>query len=315
MKYFIGLAIVVFSSCSIAKQVSFNRTLVDGQYHFEYQWLDHTDTQYEMAFALDAKQINNSFRHFKALSPSLIKSNSIRAIQQEIAKYDPRKGRISLVEQPNGVEFKLSSTNRDWLNKTSKELDGMYDKFAQEYIRSQYYTNFTYFGYRTASTNYYRPDHARFAEESIEMLKPIAEEIKRILPRVTARGVAQFILSWLQTIPYSEIESRTESNGAGFLPPPRLLTFNKGDCDSKVTLMASLMKLIFPRIRVAIVYIPQHALIGFNVSTLNDDEKLEYDNSTFVLSEPVGPGLLPFAEVSERSQRYIDSGNYSIEVF
>ena len=160
----------------------------------------------------------------------------------------------------------------------------------------------------------YKPDHLRFAKESAEPLKPVLDEIRKKMPRANARGVAVFLLSWLQTIPYDTMESRAESNGAGFVPPLRLIANNKGDCDSKVTLMASIMKAMFPRLKIALIYIPGHALIGMNVSHLTEDEKLEIDGLDYTLAEPVGPGLLPFAQISEQSKRYISSGYYQVEL-
>lgn len=74
------------------------------------------------------------------------------------------------------------------------------------------------------------------------------------------------------------------------------------------------MKAMFPRLRIALVFIPGHALIGMNVSHLADDEKLEIDGLDYTLSEPVGPGLLPFATISDRSKRYVSSGNYLVEL-
>lgn len=296
------------------KQLWFDKSIVEDKYLFEYRWQDQNNNVYDMSFKLDLFDVNNRFRRFKSLSPERIKAESIRGLKQHISSLDPKKGRVRLIERPNGVEYSLSSTDQNWLTDTSQQLDGLYETLAKQYIKDEYYTEFKYFGYNS-NTNYYRPDHARFATESIDVLMPIVDAIKEQLPRVTARGFAQYLLTWLQTIPYDEIESRTDSNGAGFLPPTRLLTQNIGDCDSKVTLMASLMKAVFPRIKVVIVYIPQHALVGFNLSHLDSDEILEADNTKFILSEPVGPGLLPFAQISERSQRYIDSGNYSVEVF
>lgn len=296
-----------------ATQLSFDKKLVNGKYQFDYKWTDEKDKTQEFSFALDTKNVNGDYRHFKALRPSLLHMFQVRKLKQAASKLDPKKGSVTILPRVNRVEFQIRSTEQSWIDEQSRSLQEIYEASLLDYLQQEYYNEFPGF-HQVANTKIYKPDHIRFATESKKSLTPLIEAIRAKLPRANARGVAVFLLSWLQSIPYDTMESRAVSNGAGFVPPIRLIANNKGDCDSKVTLMASIMKAMFPRLRIAIIYIPGHALIGMNVSHLEEDEKLEIDGLDYTLAEPVGPALLPFAQVSEQSLKYIASGNYQIEL-
>ncbi len=307
------LTVLLMSSHLSAKQLKFDKQLVDDKYQFNYEWLDDSGKEQMLEFALSTESVNGHYRHFKALRPSLLQMYSVRKLKQAAAKLDPKKGSVTIHSRVNRVEFEISSREQEWITEQSIELSELYESSLREYLKQEYYTEFPGF-HNFSDTKIYKPDHIRFAQESAKALMPITEKIKEKMPKATARGIAVYLLSWLQTIPYDTMESRATSNGSGYVPPVRLLANNKGDCDSKVTLMASIMKAMFPRLRVAIIYIPGHALIGMNVSHLAEDEKLDIDGLDYTLAEPVGPALLPFAEISEQSKRYLASGNYRVEL-
>lgn len=309
------LSIIALVTCFNvgAQQLLFDKTLVSDKYQFDYRWVDDKDNNRSFSFSLNAKNVNNDYRHFKALRPSLLHMFQVRKLKQAASQIDPKKGNVTILPRVNRVEFQIRSTDQTWIDQQSKSLQNIYETSLLDYLHQEYYTEFSGF-HQVANTKIYKPDHIRFAKESRTALSPIIEAIRAKHPRANARGVAVFLLSWLQSIPYDTMESRAVSNGAGFVPPVRLISNNKGDCDSKVTLMASIMKAMFPRLRIAIIYVPGHALIGMNVSHLEEDEKLEIDGLDYTLAEPVGPALMPFAQISDQSSKYIASGNYQIEL-
>lgn len=311
--FYLSALTLALSFGAAAEQLSFKKKLVKDKYLFSYKWKNEKDVQQDLSFVLNAKNVNGDYRHFKALRPSLLHMFQVRKLKQAASQVDPKKGSVTILPRVNRVEFQIRGTDAKWMEQQSLSLEQVYEASLLDYLHQEYYTEFTGFGHVTG-TKIYKPDHIRFAKESVDSLKPIIDAIRAKLPRANARGVAVFLLSWLQSIPYDTMESRAVSNGAGFVPPIRLLSSNKGDCDSKVTLMASIMKAMFPRLRIAIVYVPGHALIGMNVSHLEEDEKLEIDGLDYTLAEPVGPALLPFAQVSEQSLKFIASGNYQIEL-
>ncbi len=312
---FVIIMLCLTSPLTSANQVQFNKTNMGEYTEFFYKWLDADGNEQTLDFKLNTRNVNSDFRHFKALTPAKLQMYSLKKLKQAIASMNPRDGSVKIRPNYQGVEFEFKSTSQQWMQQKSTELKRVYELSLKQYLKQEYYIEFEPIGYPNHSTTTYKPDHVRFAAESATSLSPLVEKLKQRFPRANARYMSRFLLSWLQTIPYSTLESRAESNGAGFSPPIQLISNNRGDCDSKVTLMASILKALYPRLQVAIVYVPDHALIGLNVSHLVTDDRLQIDELDYTLSEPTGPGLLKFAEISERSKRFIESGIYQTEVF
>lgn len=301
---------------SHAKQISFTKTTEGEKVRFGYKWIDSEKKQQSLSFLLNTASVNSDFRHFKALRPSLLRMYSLKKLKQAISKLDPKQGRVTITPVQNGVEFTISSFSETWQKETAKHLRNVYQTSLKEYLYQEYYVEFQ--GVSSVSkpndqTLYFKPDHRRFVEEGTTSTKPIIDELLRLFPNAPARTVAEFINSWIQTIPYDDLERRETSNGAGFEPPVHLLSKNRGDCDSKVTLMAHILKQLYPRLRMVIIYLPEHALLGLNVSVLQDDKFVEIDGLKFVLAEPVGPATIRIADASPESLRKIDAGTYTIE--
>lgn len=305
---------LLLSSCVMAEQTLFERQKQGDVYRYQFAWLDNKQQAQSLEFDIPTQIVNNAHRHFKALRPSLLQIYSERKLRQTIAKSDRKKGKIQLVKRHNSIEFKISSSDEDWLNKQTRMLNQVYEESLTSYLKDEYYIEFSGFSSISGDSTSYKPDHVRFAQEDGKLIEPIVAALKKKFPTGSARKIAQYILPWLQSIPYNTMESRADSNGAGFLPPIKVINQNQGDCDSKVTLMASILKKMYPRLRIALVFIPQHALIGLNTSHVKEDEILQVDGFDFVLSEPVGPAQTKFAEISDSSKRYIDSGYYQVEI-
>ena len=299
-----------------AKQLIFEKKHQGRSTQFNYQWLDADNKKQSFSFNIANARLNGDFRHFKALRPSLLQMHSLRKLKTAASKIDPRKGQVILQPTYDGIEFTVSGTDPIWIETQSAKLQTLYQQSLTEYLHQEYYIEFDSFHSQQEGNQIsYKPDHKRFVKESGKTLESVAKALTDKFPRANARTIATFLLSWIQSIPYNRLESRKTSNGSGFSPPNRLLANNQGDCDSKVVLMAALMREIFPRLRIAIIYIPEHALIGFNISHIQGDEIIDIDGLDYSLAEPTGPAILPIAEIAEQSKRYIDSNIYQYEIF
>ncbi len=306
--------LILLSPAIMAKQLSFNQTDLGASINFKYHWLDENKNEQTFDFELSKQKLSNEFRHFKALRPSLLKMFSLKQLKIAISELNPKEGQVKILPSNNNIEFSLRSRDPEWNRKTQEHLNKVYTDSLKAYLQKEYYIEFdNIVGTGQSNDLYFKPDHHRFVLEGTEATLPIVNALKEKLPGVSARKMAEFLLSWIQTIPYDEIEDRTTSNGAGYLPPIHVISNNKGDCDSKATLFAHLMKQIYPNLRMIMIYLPQHALLGINMSVLSDDEVIELDGLSFVLTEPVGPALIPIAEASPSSLRYIDAGIYQLE--
>lgn len=308
-----SVSFVIHSLPSVAEQLDFRKFESGTDIEYHYEWKDINDDVQTLSFKLDKKEVGNNYRHFKALRPSLLHMYSLRELKKAVAKLDRRQGSVELLPRVEQIEFSLKSKNKDWLKQTSQTLEKVYAESLSSYLKKEHYIEFDDFSPLSKSITF-KPDHVRFILENTTAAQPIVDALKAKLPNATPRQMATFMLSWIQTIPYDEIEDRSTSNGAGFVPPIHLLNQNKGDCDSKVTLMAHLMKMIYPNLRMAIVFLPKHALLGMNISYLQDDETIDIDGYSYALIEPVGPALIEFASAAESSMRHIKSGMYKTEL-
>lgn len=180
---------------------------------------------------------------------------------------------------------------------------------------------------RYFATNYYRPhidhfntssvkiDHARIAKESIKSLKPISETILDTVSKKDVRLVTNFILGFMQNIPYNTLESKSNSSGSGFNPPMKLLFENQGDCDSKMALSVALLKATMPGIKIVIVYIDKHVFLGINAKQKIGDKMLQFEDELYVLADPTGPSVLSLGEISPSAELAINQSAYVVEPY
>jgi hypothetical protein len=86
--------------------------------------------------------------------------------------------------------------------------------------------------------------------------------------------------------------------------------------------MAALLRAYNPRVDVQMVYLPEHALLGVDMLTLNlrgneNEISLNYDGTSYVLLEPTGPAQFSVGEVANTTKlsirnRQFDLGSLSL---
>lgn len=294
-----------------AQQLAFKKKQQNEQTHFQYRWQDQNKQAQTLAFSIDNKVIFSRFRHFKAYQPKIVQRNLLMALQKAAAKLDAKKVRVEFINRSQGIEIIARGSEQQQITSVMAGLNALRDKIQSDYLSKNYYDTLTDSFGKTGV----KPAHTRFAQESRADLQPLIKAILEHKPRLKGRQLTEFILAFVQSIPYSTLESRRESHGAGFSPPLRLLNNNQGDCDSKVTLMASILGSIYPRIKVAIIYLPEHALIGIQMGHRSSDKTLKLEGRNYLLAEPTGPAMIPLAEVAKSSAHFIDGQQFTYQVF
>ncbi|MBK1696099.1 hypothetical protein [Rhodovibrio salinarum] len=149
--------------------------------------------------------------------------------------------------------------------------------------------------------NLIRPDYAALARGQAGLLQPMARAIARAAGSRDPRRRIDLALALMQQIPYDELRVRGATDGTGFAVPAELLHVNRGDCDSKATALAALMRTLSPEIATAIVLLPGHAVLAADLPVRPGDRTLELDGRTFVLMEPAGPLRLPVGRIAQGS--------------
>lgn len=309
---FTCLSSVLVSLTLHAEQLSFKKKRVEDGYQFSYSWRDNKQNIQSLSFTLNNEQLFDRYRHFGEYQPHVAQEHVNNALRRHVIS-NPTPGVFVILDNPGGgqISAKIRGNDQQLIQETETKLQQLGKGFKEEYLNKIFYHEFV-----TPDNDIaVKPDHPRIANESAQDFKQLKDIIIEKASIKNIRRVTNFILGFVQNIPYSTLESRVTSSGAGFNPPNRLLWENQGDCDSKVTLTASLLRMMMPRIKMALVFIDGHALIGIEVMPSPGDDFIEHEGIQYVLAEPTGPALLPLGTIDEESAIAIHSGYYSLNLF
>lgn len=295
----------------MAEQLSFQKAKEEDGYQLKFQWLDHQKNRQALNFSLSNEAIFSRFRNFKLYKP--------KAANRFIGKYvyknwqkNPIEGvNVAMQKSQGNYNVEISSRSQTKFSQAENKIRMLEQKGHSAFLEKNYYQPFQTFEGITAI----KPDHQRFATESIPDVKHLKPMILDSFDIQNVRNATNYVLGFIQTIPYSELQSRATSSGAGFSPPAKLLWENQGDCDSKVTLASSLLRSLMPRVKIAMFFIEGHALMGVAVDDKNiaQDETITINGTSYSLAEPTGPATLPLGRVAPDSLQAIRAGHYTVE--
>jgi len=305
------LSALTLSKSVSAEQLNFVRKDLGDKIKFSYHWLDHLNVEKTLDFTLPKHLIFNRFRKFKSFKSEFSEAYIHKEIQACIQE-KPFKGvQVNFEKKEGKTQINIKGKKTVDVNKAYQELAKLEKKYRAEYLQKINYQPFiTYNGINTI-----KPNHVLIAEQSVQDLKFFKGLVLDEVNVKNIRKVTNFVLGFVQSIPYAKLESRITSSGAGFSPPLNLLYRNKGDCDSKVTLTAAILRALMPRINLSIIYIENHALLGIDVLPENDDITIKRDSVTYVLAEPTGPAILALGTIATFSKQAILAGLYNAEKF
>lgn len=125
--------------------------------------------------------------------------------------------------------------------------------------------------------------------------------------KLNRRESIELLLRFLQDYPYgippAVIGRRLIG---GLFVPPMSLENGWADCDSKSLLMATILSYdSYFKDKMAIILVPGHALLGIEGMASPYDETYKYQNRTFIVAEPTGPGRTPFGRKNSPYSRLI----------
>lgn len=292
-----------------SEQISFSKNILQSDIQLSYKWRDKDQEKHRFSFTLPLDDVNTA--HHKRFVPEQVTRYQQIAMLKERNKIDAKEARIEIKRIGKTLQISVKSRSEESAKKYQKQLLQVKDDAFEQYLKDHYYARFSDY----LSQEGIKPDHLRYIKENQKVLKPFAEAMyAEASERGDMRAFLNLLLGWLQSIPYDDLESRVSSNGAGFSPPLTLLSNNRGDCDSKSVLMASVIRALFPDIELVMLYLPNHALLGIGVPAKKDERSMQINGEAYLLMEPTGPALFPLNETAPSSQRFLDTGMYSYEV-
>ncbi|MEP0354422.1 hypothetical protein [Paraglaciecola sp.] len=291
------------------KQIAFNKTQNGADTLFHYRWDTELEQMSEINFRLATKEFNvKSHKHFV---PDLAQQYVYIELHKEARKIDPREARIQINKTGQDIQVNVKSRSDKLLSKWRQSMAQSQVKAFDQYLDDNYYSRFqSYLGQEAV-----KPDHLRYINENKTSLLPIAQAIYEMVPENSdSRDYIRLLLSWVQSIPYDKLQDRMTSNGAGYLPPLSVIANNIGDCDSKSVLMGSLVRSLLPDIKMVMVYLPNHALLGIKLPFRPTEKTYEIEGVDYTLMEPTGPAHMPLSKISATSARNLASRMFTYEV-
>ena len=313
VKNFIIVLLLAFLSVTNvqAKQLSFTKKVQKDSYVFSYQWLDHSKVRQSIQFNLSKFALFERFRMLKPYQGEFAQKTILRAIKKQLRQQPLTDANVVFKQQQGKTVIQVKGVDDEKVAAAYQKINEIERKVTKKYFNKNYYQFFTTHDQQTGI----KVDHVNIAQASVadfKVLKPI------ILDKVSIeniRKVTNFVLSFVQSIPYSTLESRMTSSGAGFNPPAKLLWENQGDCDSKMALTATILRALMPRIDMAMIYIDQHAFIGIAIPATAGEVSIKYNDVNYLLAEPTGPALYPLGTLAPESELAIDQERYVAEAF
>lgn len=294
-----------------AKQLTFNKEKTDDGYYFQYQWLDYTKSQQGISFTLNNESLFERFRNFKTYQNTYAQKTILRRIKKHMQKNPIAGVQISYRQQQDKFFVEARGRDSQKVSDAYQTLTTLEHEITQEYLKETYYQEFT----NHTQTTGIKVDHVSIANDSVADLKPLKPLILDHVSIKNIRKATNFVLGFVQNIPYSTLESRINSSGAGFNTPLKLLWENQGDCDSKMTLTAALLRALMPRIEMVMVFTEGHAFIGINVPAEAGELTIEHNGIKYLLGDPTGPALLPLGVLGADSELAINQGHYTAQDF
>jgi hypothetical protein len=273
------------------------------QLQFSYRF-EYTGQPLHLNFTLDQTTLNNHFRSFRALKPALLQQYLWRDLRAHIASYPG--ARLLRLPGKESLRYTLQVADAELLQQLDTELQQLTEERTAFYLQQQYYVaiDLPWTGQAII------PDHQRLFQHSLRDMLPIATAWHQQLANTPVRESLAILSSWVQQIPYQDLSDRHNSSGASFSPPLKLLQENRGDCDSKAVLLATMLRMLLPDISLAIIYLPQHAMLAVQLAATAADSTVNIDGKDYILVDPTGPALFEPGQIHPQYQMYTNNGMF-----
>lgn len=292
----------------MAEQTRFQKNEDTNFINLHYEWLDHQQQARELAFSLNKEVTQSQYRNQTDFKPQMAQRYVYVELMKQAQKIDPKEARVNLIQRGKRIEVSVTSRSQEAISKWRDLMADKQESAFDQYLDDNHYARFT----NHTGQEGVLPDHIRYIRESREIVLPVAQAIyDQLAEGSDTRDYINLLLSWIQSVPYDTLENRVGTSGSGFFSPVEVLVNNKGDCDSKATLTASLMRALLPNLSMAIVYLPNHALLAVNLGHRGPEQWLDIRGAPHILIEPTGPAKVTIGKTSDETARHLANGSYT----
>ncbi len=287
------------SGPTVAQQLSFSAAKASGQHSYHYVWRDAAGNTKTVEFHLDGAVVSTLPFAQPPYSPRLAAEQVRLGLLTYAQTFDPRLARIEITQGFEQLSIQVQGKNAQAVKDIQQQLSQQQQTLTADFIRSRMYR---FFNDHQGNMGII-PDYPQHVLQHASALRPAAQAFYDLLPGESdARAHINLLLTWVQSIPYNTLEDRGSSDGSGFLPPLGLLAQNQGDCDSKAVLTAALIRGFLPQTPMAMVLLPQHAMLAIAMPPLPNDITVASGTQNWVVFDPTGPALQPVGQISEKNR-------------
>ena len=206
---------------------------------------------------------------------------------------------------------KWESLNESYLDKFEDDVYVILRKhYSEKYKESQFVATFE----KNEKLSYLlRVDFASVARQQTRSVRSIASAIRRNTQGQPMRNRISYALNFMQSIPYDTLRSRNATGQIGFVEPLTLFDINRGDCDTKSTAMAAILRNLYPDLKMIMVLVPNHAFLAVAIPQRKGDNFVRYRGVNYVVLEAAGPALTPVGKAYPTTLGYIRANQKEIK--
>jgi hypothetical protein len=298
------LATLVFSS-AFAASILEQRQLPNGT-EFSYQ----RPGKPTLSFVLDPSSLPAQNSGQRRYSVALAQAFVRHQLQLEAVKLQQQGFSLRLSPPAQPLSFELRGPSEK-LQQQQQRLLKLQEQAYQQYLAQGLHYQLT----TPQGGRYIIPDHVAILQQQLPVLKPIANAFINLYGQNNIRVIAAQVALWVQQIPYQDLSDRQLSAGAGFVSPWQLLHQHSGDCDSKAVLFAAIMQQIFPHIKLAILYFPDHAVIAAQIPAIKNETTVAIEGKTMLVIDATGPAETAIGTLAKPYQLYLHNGQFNYRLF
>lgn len=283
--------------------------LKQGETSTEFSYL--RAPQPTISFSLDNAKMQGQHSIRKKYSAELAELHVRHQLLLQSVKLQQRGVKIRLSPSNLPLSVTVSGADLTQVANIRNQLAATQQQAYQSYLQRDYLYLLT----TPLGESYVIPDHVRIMRENLPVLQPVAASFVSLYGRNNIRKIAMQLAYWLQQIPYQNLSDRRESAGAGFLTPIQMLQANQGDCDSKAVVFATVLRNIFPKLGIAIIYFNDHAVIAAQIPAIDDELTVNLNNASYLVLDPTGPAQLPPGKLNPPYDVQLKSRQFSYRLF
>ncbi|MBW8192299.1 hypothetical protein K0504_14775 [Neiella marina] len=275
-------------------QREYNKITQGDQTLVSYVWQDSRKTEYYVKASLDTKLMLDASRALQQFKPRHL----ARSLNQAVRKAEvdlPAGVNLRLVNSGYSYSVHLDGRDADDIKQAKQILRRLINQTENQYLKDRHLTKFQD-GYGMQGII---PDHLYYARANQQPLAPLIGAFYKQVHQLPPHIAIDRIISFVQAIPYSSLD-RIESS---FISPASVIFDNKGDCDSKAALAIALIRGVYPRRKLAIVYLKKHALLAVNFGYDVQGDWFNHEGERWLPAEVAGPSVLAIGKTSIQSSR------------